>query len=216
MANIPIQNAPTTSKPVDFMAVAGRYGSVAKANKFITRINPGNLTILFEGAISIFRDLEFLCETSELPGRNLITQDYRYYGPTQKFPYQTQYNELNLTFLCRTEMHEKDLFDSWLQYINPLAHYNFRYKDEYSVTIEVFQFSEQALNNSKNPKPTYQVYFEKAYPISVNPLSLNWADDGLQRLQVSFAYDRWYRAGEIPGAIIPGTDTGTFGGLINF
>lgn len=219
MADIPIFNAPNTSKPVDFLAVAGRYGGVAKTNKFVTRITPTtNLAQLFSGVSAIFKDLEFLCETSELPGRTLQTADVRYYGPTVKFPYQTQYSELTLTFVCRAEMHEKDLFDSWMQFINPVANYNFRYKDEYATTIEVFQFSEQAITpGSKSPKPTYQIYFEKAYPIAINPLALAWSDmDSLHRLQVTFAYDRWYRMGEIPGQVLPGTTQGPFGGLNPF
>ncbi len=199
------------------MAVAGRYGGVAKQNKFITRITPRSNLLgvssegtplgtasLFQGALAIFQDLEFLCETSELPGRTLQTADVRYYGPVNKFPFQSVYADLNLTFICRSEMHEKDLFDSWMQLINPVSNYDFRYKDDYSVTIEVFHFAEIASEtNPQAAKPTYQVYFENAYPISVSPISLTWADDGLARLQVTFAYDRHYRAGELPGMFIP-------------
>lgn len=203
MADIPIINAPTATKPIDFLAVIGKYGGISKANKFVTRINPPmSLLSTIDGIGHIFRDMEFLCESSQLPGRTLTTTEARYYGPNQKFPYQSVYTDLDLTFVCRAELYEKDLFDTWLQLINPVASFDFRYKDNYATTIEVIQFSELPVEGTNNHKPVYQVFFENAFPTNINPLPLIWADDSHHRITVSFSYDRWYRNGEVPEKLI--------------
>lgn len=41
-------------------------------------------------------------------------------------------------------------------------------------------------------KPIYEVVLVDAVPVSVAPLSLNWQDDSIHRLQVTFAFKKWY------------------------
>jgi hypothetical protein len=73
--------------------------------------------------------------------------------------------------------------------INPVRSFNFDYRDTYSSTIRLHQFSDIA-NESK-----YTFTFEEAYPILVSPQPATWADDNFHRLTVSFTYVRWYREG---------------------
>ena len=49
---------------------------------------------------SMSRYLALQCETAELPGKTLQTADVKIYGPTFKVPYQTQYADTSLTFIC--------------------------------------------------------------------------------------------------------------------
>jgi hypothetical protein len=187
-----ITNAPENIDMDGFTALISQYGGVSKTNKFHVRINDnGVIGRLVEG-IPILRDLQFLCDTAELPGRTLNTEKYRYYGPEVQFPTLTSYTEMNLTFICRNEMYEREFFDRWMQFINPIRTYNFRYKDDYSTKIDIFQYSEVADENDLL-KPTYLISLEKAYPIIVTQMPLLWADDAYHRVNVTFAYDRWYR-----------------------
>ena len=54
---------------------------------------------------SLSRYLALQCESAELPGKTLATADVKVYGPTFKVPYQTQYSDMNLTFLCTNEFY---------------------------------------------------------------------------------------------------------------
>ena len=55
---------------------------------------------------AVSRYLALQCETAELPGKSLQTADVKIYGPTFKVPFQTQYNETTLTFVCTNEFYE--------------------------------------------------------------------------------------------------------------
>jgi hypothetical protein len=173
-----------TEIPLDmdrFRGVSNDSGGPAKSNRFLVQIEGGPF------ADDIQQDLMFLCEAAELPGRGFMSTDIRYYGPNFKAPYQTVYEDLNLTFICRDQFKERKFFDDWLDYINPVRSFNFTYKDNYTTQIRLHQFSE--IEN----KATYSFTFEKAYPILVSPQPATWADDNFHRLTVSFTYWRWYR-----------------------
>lgn len=183
----PIPNAPENfADPYNLIGVAGT--GFAKVCRFAVRISrPPMFTRLGPVGLDvphILRDMTFLCEAGELAGRGFDTVDIRYYGPMQKIPNNVQYNDMNLTFLCRREMNEKRFFDLWHNKINPPDTYNFAYLDEFSTNIDVFQFGEDG-------KATYMQTLVKAWPISVNPMQTLWADDQIARLTVTITYQRW-------------------------
>ena len=73
----------------------------------------GNASLGSNATLS--RYLALQCETAELPGRTLMTQEAKVYGPSFKVPYQSQYNEITLTFLSTNEFWERKLFDRWIE-----------------------------------------------------------------------------------------------------
>jgi hypothetical protein len=134
--------------------------------------------------IGTSRRLTFRCENAELPGRSISTMAMKIYGPEEKFPYQTTYNDMDLTFIVGDDMREKIFFDSWLEWINPSISYNFKYKADYTVQMRVNQYD---LQN----KVTYSVDLIDAFPISVNAMALDWSSDGYHKVVVNFAYTSW-------------------------
>ena len=165
-----------------FKGVLSSGRDLAKANRYRVAFNiptavPGN---------DLNRELTFLCETAELPGRALNVQDYRYYGPNFKMPSQSAYTDINLTLYVRSFMRDKMVFDNWLEYINPKTTYDFRFRNEYSTDLEIFQYEER-----DSTRHSYKVTLQKAYPINVNPMPLAWAEDNIHRLQVTFCYVDW-------------------------
>jgi len=128
--------------------------------------------------------LRFQCETSELPGYNIDTVDGLVYGAPYAIAAKPAYNELNLTFICAGDLWEKKFFDSWLQYILPQTNYVAKYRDEYTSTIRVSTYTDQG-------KASHQVEFIEAFPNTVAPIALNWADDGINRVSVGFKYRKW-------------------------
>ena len=132
-------------------------------------------------------ELAFRCESTTLPGRTLATSDLRIYGPSEKFPYQTTYEDIVMTFICSGSMAEKTFFDGWLGLINPSSKWNFEYKENYATTIEIDQFDRQF-------KKPYKVKLVDAFPISVNQLDLDWSNNSTyHKLSVTFAYTSWER-----------------------
>lgn len=137
---------------------------------------------------SLSRYLALQCEAAELPGKTLQTADVKIYGPTFKVPYQTQYSDTTLTFLCTNEFYERKLFDRWLEAIMPTDTNNMRYsKDEatrYMTNISVIQYDDFI-------KKIYVVELVDAFPYGIAPQTLSWADDGFHRLGVQFAYQKY-------------------------
>jgi hypothetical protein len=183
MASVAFDNIITELNMDRFRGVSNDKGGPAKSNRFLVQINDGPTNL----NNSIRNDLTFLCEAAELPGRGFMSTDIRYYGPNFKAPYQSVYEDLNLTFICRDEFFEREFFDNWMSVINPVSTFNFEYKDNYTGEIVLQQYSDYE-NDA-----TYSFNFDKAYPILVSPQPATWADDNFHRLTVSFTYIRWYR-----------------------
>jgi len=136
---------------------------------------------------SITRYLSLQCDTAELPGKTLQTADVKVYGPTFKVPYQSQYADTSLTFLCTNDFYERKLFDRWLEAIHPSDTNNLRFpkgqSSRYMTNIKIIQYDEFI-------KQIYAVELIDAFPVGVAPQALNWGEDGFHRLQVQFAYQK--------------------------
>jgi hypothetical protein len=137
---------------------------------------------------SITRYLALQCETAELPGKTLQTADVKIYGPTFKVPYQAQFGDITLSFLCTNEFYERKLFERWIECIMPMDTHNLRFaKDEetrYLTNIRILQYDDFI-------KRIFAVELIDAFPIGIANQSLSWADDGFHRLSVQFAYQKY-------------------------
>lgn len=137
---------------------------------------------------SVSRYLSMQCETAELPGKSLLTSDAKIYGPTFKVPYQTQYSDMNLTFLCTNEFYERKLFDRWIEAIMPTDTNNLRYAKEnstrYLSNIKVVQYDEFI-------REIFAIELIDAFPIAISPQPLSWSEDTFHRLTVQFAYQKY-------------------------
>jgi hypothetical protein len=154
---------------------------VSRSSKFDVSI-PIPLTLLpyFNSA----KSLNQRCEVASLPGRTFATTDQKTYGPIEKHPYLTTYNDIDLTFIVDDDMSQKIFFDGWLDYVNPMYNYDFHYKGDYATVITINQYD---VNNQLS----YSVNLYDAYPVSVNQLDLDWSAEGYHKLVVSFAYTYW-------------------------
>lgn len=137
---------------------------------------------------SITRYLSLQCETAELPGKTLQTADVKIYGPTFKVPYQKQFQDMNLGFLCTNDFYERKLFDQWIEAIMPASTNNLRYpKDDetrYLTNIKIIQYDDFI-------KQIYAVELMDAYPIGIASQPLSWSDDNFHRVSVQFAYQKY-------------------------
>lgn len=136
----------------------------------------------------VSRYLAMQCDSAELPGRSLLTYDAKVYGPSYKIPYQTQYNDINLSFLCTNEFYERKLFERWIDSIMPSDTNNLRYpkgqNSRYMTNIKIIQYDEFI-------RQIYAVELIDAFPVGVAAQPLSWMDDNFHRLSVSFAYSKY-------------------------
>ena len=131
------------------------------------------------------KSLTYRCDNAQLPGRTFATAEQKIGStPVEKYPYQTTYNDIDLSFIIDDDMNQKMFFDAWLNFINPNYNYNFRYKGDYvtSITINQYDVTNQL---------SYSVDLIDAYPISMNQMDLDWSSDGPHKLNVTFAYTQW-------------------------
>jgi hypothetical protein len=228
MATQPIQNQPQNLTMQDFRAISDSYGGLARSARFIARITPSGSLIGGFGGGGMTRDLMYLCDIIDMPGREIGTHTVHYYGPDLKVPAQTAFQDFDMTFICRNGSYEREFFDTWMNFVNPPSSYNFHYIDEYKAEIDIFTFADhgrESVTVSKDPnnlvpnisKATepiaqYNITIHRAYPIIVHQQPMNWQDDNFQKLMVTFSYYNWTRRGldSVPGSftLVEGRDTG--------
>lgn len=174
----------------EFRSTLAKHKELADACRFAIQI-PRNKDMGLE------RDLQFLCFETELPGRSLVTNEFRYYGPSFKMPSNSQYEQIDLNFIVREYMAEKYYFDEWIDKINPKTTYDFAYRSSYETEIHIFQISEIFTGNKNKPvEATYKMTLRNAYPIAVAALPLSWGEEAYHKLRVTFTYTDWYNSEE--------------------
>lgn len=144
-------------------------------------------------------------DTVDIPGRSLLTAEHKFvnYGPINKVPYGGQvYGDITISVLLSEDMREKEYFEVWQnKIVNTGAFetgsgqsdfygyiqssFNTKYFDDYLGTMTIRQFG-----SSGELRSIYTI--NEAYPIIINPISMNWATDEPTKLNVTFAY-RNYR-----------------------
>lgn len=168
-------------------------GSVAKSCRFIVVIKP------YAGVSARLpnsSDFHLVCDAAEFPGRGFNVMEARYYGPTRVFPNNTLYNPANFSFICRTQSKERQFFDEWMDYINPVGNFNFKYAKDYYSDISIYQLAEYSsagTNTNQKPQYVYSWSLRYAWPMLLTPQQVTWADQDILRLQVTFTYRYWDR-----------------------
>ena len=163
-----------------FLSSLSRRGP-ARSNRFDASFPVPLPLVLYR---TIAQQLSLRCEVADLPGRNFSTLEQKIYGPTEKFPYQPNYNEMSMAFLVSESMAEKQFFDAWMDLINPVTNFNFKYKSEYVTPITINQYAQTG-------EKIYSIDLIDAFPLTVNQLDLDWSSDSNHKLMVSVAYTYW-------------------------
>ena len=183
----------------EFRTNLSAHGEVAKSDKFnVTIVIP----TLLQGQTTS-RELALQCEASELPGRDINMIEFRHYGFNKRIPHMNQYNQVSLTFYCAGDMHEKKLFDRWMDIMIPTSSGLVSYPIDESGR---HQYETDVLINQYHPdgRMIYQVQLIEAVPVAITPLTQNWSDDSVHRLTVTFAFKKWLSDSTV--ADIPATD----------
>lgn len=131
--------------------------------------------------------LYIACKEVSLPGRTVITRDYRTYGFMVKIPYALAYEVLGVKLLCTDNMAQRKLFDYWHSIIVDTSTQYAYYYEDYVGQIRLDKIS----TDGKSIVDSY--IFEDVIPINVSSTTLSYEKSDLIEIDVSFSYKRWYK-----------------------
>lgn len=137
------------------------------------------------------RHITMRCAGAEVPGRHIMTTDYKVYGPSSRIGYDTQFNDMRLKIILSEDLREKEYFESWMDkivgsYRNNISQnmYEIGYYDEYVGTATITNFT------TTEEKSEETRLFE-CFPITLGEIQLDWSFNDIAYLPVSLAY-RYY------------------------
>lgn len=164
---------------------------LAKQSNYEMLITLPQGIILSDKSYAASQTLRFRIESAEIPGRSIVTTDYKTtgYGLRSKIGYDVIYPEVSVTMVCGSDLGEKRLFNAWQSMIvgnhtrnqDIRKHQSVGYYQNYVSTVAIVQFDDQG-------NATHSTALMEAYPIITNSLPLNWGSEDLHRLTVQFAY----------------------------
>lgn len=147
------------------------------------------------------RLLSFRCESADLPGRQLATQDNKIYGPTYKTPYQSIYQEITLNFLETSDLYIRRFFELWINGVFSAASNHLMYPDTYRSDIHITQYDvtapqEPITQTNQNIRQTVATlsplvtwHLISSFPTAINQMPVSWSEDGFHRVSVTLAYE---------------------------
>ena len=92
----------------------------------------------------IDRRTSLRCQSISFPGRNLdTTPDTNIYGPTRDIVTGFSYGEINGTFLCSSDLREKEFFELWQSHAFNPETWALKYYDDYVGGMDIYQLDEK-------------------------------------------------------------------------
>lgn len=154
-----------------------------------------NLPSFLSGYDYATRKFSYLTESIEFPGKSVNTIDYRIAG-TQKIKVPTfkDFNEVTFTMYYPSDFPMYGFFSEWIDGISPTSTTNKYFDEIIASNITLYQYSDNSVSQSRNSYSTplekvLKVDLHNAYPLNYASMPCTWADDGFQRISVTFFYE---------------------------
>jgi hypothetical protein len=192
----------------DLKATISKKGGLARGNRFNVIFTPPKQSLLNLNPETIIssaisgnfsarnlindpRDINVLCSSVAIPGRQISTLDYQAEKQTIKIPYGELHDDITCTFLLTNDYYMKTVFDSWVGSIVDMDQYAVAYKRDITTDVIIQQLDEQNT-------PVYGVKLEGAFPTTIADIELsNDNENTVQSLSVSFSYDKYVPEGAL-------------------
>lgn len=161
--------------------------NLLKSSKFTVRFN--RLPSFFDIDSGDLKQLSLLCDSVEFPGQTIAATDYRIPGKLKvKVPFAREINEISFTFYMDAKAPVYSLFYNWITNISYTNSIN-RYFDEIVGQLSLIQFEDVGSSYARyDLTPYMKVNLIDAYPLTLQSLPANWADDGFHKVNVSFFF----------------------------
>jgi len=152
------------------------------------------------------RDLDLLCKATNLPGRQIITNNRTIGAVDQKVAYNTAHEDINMSFHVPNDYKIRTYFESWQALaLDPDTH-EIGYLNEYARTVKIHQlkrgialpiysnnFIDIDLVSADKIMFTCELY--EAFPTSVSAIELSDAtENATVELLVQLSYRKWKMA----------------------
>jgi hypothetical protein len=170
-------------------------GSMSRAKGF-ARLTRYEVEIHAPGGMSGFsgpsRDIALHCDTIQMPGHDLKTQDVQYgSAPVKKMVTAHGYaGKCAATFYLDAHLETKSYFEYWQQLAVNLITHKAQYYDDgeghynYVGAMKIFQLAGMGR--------TYGVELEEVYPETIGQIEYSQAGEGVATLAVGFNYRKWH------------------------
>ena len=148
-------------------------------------------------------NLSLMVETISFQGRGVQTILDLQYGLRREIAYNAPvYQPITLSFLCSSELKEKQLLDKWNNFIVPNNNgkgFDVAYYKDYVGTLIVH------LLDKDGETVKYSQKYIEAYPKTVNAIELNHSTtNSVARITADFQYAYWNPIGTLSGRLGPG------------
>lgn len=149
------------------------------------------------------RDLNLLCKATNLPGRQVITNDRIIGAVSQKVAYSTAHEDVDMSFHVPNDYKIRTYFEAWQALaIDPNTH-EIGYLNEYAKTVKIHQlkkgiglplysnnFLDIDLISADQIMFTCELY--EAFPTTVTAIELSDAtENATVELLVQLSYRKW-------------------------
>ena len=183
--------------------VIQRRDGFARTNRFRIFMMPPES--LFDDTETL-RDLNILCDSCNLPGRQIQTFETNYTRQAIKVAQSFINEDVSFTFNLTNDYFIKRMFDGWTNMIINRETFKKSYDSEYKRDVEIFQMNNQG-------DDVYGIKLRNAFPTSVQSIELSNTEGELSQITVEFTYENFE---EIRGAIPKKTNAANIGGKATF
>ena len=200
-------------------ATIGRRGGLAKGNRFALYItHPGKKPSLFNtdvegilgnaarsvisgGSLSLGsfiedpRDMYLLCESVNVPGRQIVTQEHFVDMKAVKKPYAYMNEDVGLVFHLTNDMYIWNFFNTWQQaIIDPVGNKGVSFLNDIGTEVLI-----QVMGNT-DYIPIKTIKLKNAYPTTLASMEMsNSSENTTLRCNISLAYEDWEEVSTLDG-----------------
>lgn len=144
----------------------------------------------------IFRELGLLCRRAELPGAAYATSQVNgnYMGVTQKFAHTRVYTDSTFTFMVDTDYKVISFFQLWQEFMNSASGEALNKKAFYTRMEYPVEYKASTMRLQKFDKDHFRTLdfsFINAFPINITPSQVDYDNNRVLEIAVTFAYDRY-------------------------
>jgi hypothetical protein len=202
-------------------------GGLARSNQFMIQIptvngisfpnirgfNLPSILGLNAGGTSS-RELDILCKTAEIPGRQLLVRERAIGMQPEQIAYGYSVPDISLTFHLLNDYGVRKFFEDWQKTILNDDTGEVGYKTDYAKDVKIHQLKRPILNKQLSVGPidlnfgiggsfVYSVVLENAFPSTIQSVSFTNDADAIAEITVQLSYHkiRVVEQGAFAGAV---------------
>lgn len=129
------------------------------------------------------KNMMMMCDSTVIPGMNLMTADTRIFGEATEMPHSIIYAPLVLSFYVDRDLIAKRALDRWMNSVFDRDTRTVGFYDDYTRDVDVFL-------TDKTGETVYCIRLHEAYPKNIGDIHLSYAGDSVLKVDVTLAY-KW-------------------------